>query len=184
MATIIPIDFSQTPLATSYSPFYAKILDNVFSPKECADLIALASSAGDWSPAGLSAEGPTETVHTNFRNSDRVLVINDEVSSRIYEKLRPLVDEICEIAPRSRWSCITTRPGREKGPTWKMVRLVAFILHSWSQKSRLTYMECIESTPASASSATAQDNTSSPTATGSTTSSMGSKNHSSPCIST
>ncbi|KIJ96845.1 hypothetical protein K443DRAFT_681993 [Laccaria amethystina LaAM-08-1] len=123
MATIIPIDFSQTPLATSYSPFYAKILDNVFSPKECADLIALASSAGDWSPAGLSAEGPTETVHTNFRNSDRVLVINDEVSSRIYEKLRPLVDEICEIAPRSRWSCITTRPGREKGPTWKMVRI-------------------------------------------------------------
>ena len=184
MAIVTPIDFSQTPLATPYSPFYAKIIDNVFTPNECADLIALASSAGDWSPAGLSAEGPTQTVHTNFRNSDRVLVINDEVSSRIYEKLRPLVDEICEIAPGSRWSCITSRPGKNQGPTWKMVRLVVFILHSWLQKRWLTYMECIESTPVSASSATAQDNTSSPTATGSTTSSMGSKNHSSRSIST
>jgi len=130
MATIIPIDFSQTPLATSYSAFYAKIIDNVFTPKECADLIALASSAGNWSPAALSAEGPTQTVHTDFRNSDRVLVINDEVSSRIYEKLKPLVDEICEIAPGSRWSCITARLGKQQGPTWKMVRLVAFILHT------------------------------------------------------
>ena len=137
MAVITPIDFSQTPLATPYSSFYAKIIDNVFTPNECADLIALASSTGDWSPAGLSAEGPTQTVHTNFRNSDRVLVINDEVSSRIYDKLRPLVDEICEIAPGSRWSCITTRPGKAQGPTWKMVRLVVFILHSWFQKNPL-----------------------------------------------
>ena len=137
MAIITPIDFSQTPLATPYSPFYAKIIDNVFTPNECADLIALASSTGDWSPAGLSAEGPTQTVHTNFRNSDRMLVINDEVSSRIYEKLRPLVDEISEIAPGSRWSCITARPGKAQGPTWKMVRLVVFILDSWLQKNPL-----------------------------------------------
>ena len=118
-SSTVPLDFSLTPL-TKYTGFYAKIIDSVFTPSECASLIDLATAAGDWQPAGLSTGGETQTVHSDFRNSDRVLVFNEEAATMIYERLRPHVEEIQEISAGERWACVTGKAERKQGPTWKM----------------------------------------------------------------
>ncbi|KAI1807077.1 hypothetical protein F4811DRAFT_508187 [Daldinia bambusicola] len=40
------IDFSQSPLAEHYSPYFAMVIDNLLTPNECAAL--LASAGSDW----------------------------------------------------------------------------------------------------------------------------------------
>ena len=117
--TVSPLDFSLTSLS-AYTGLYAKVIDSVFTPLECASLIDLATVAGDWQPAGLSTTEETQTVHTNFRHSDRVLVFNTDTAAMIYERLRPYVEEIQEIAPGGRCACVTGKPERKQGPTWRM----------------------------------------------------------------
>lgn len=124
MATSNPVNFAATALP-QYSDFYATILDGVFTAEECASLIKLAESTGEWHPAGLSAEAEHETVHSNFRNSDRILRIDSEAAEMIYERLKPFVHDILEIAPGGKWECITGKKGRKQGPTWKMVQSVS-----------------------------------------------------------
>ncbi|RDB14566.1 hypothetical protein Hypma_016387 [Hypsizygus marmoreus] len=119
--TVTQNDFAQTPLSSVYTPFYAKIIDNVFTPAECASLVSLAASCPDgWKPAGLSTGAAEQTVHSNFRNSDRVLVFNTAEAEKIYAKLWPYVEEIYEIPPGGRWGCITGKVGKKQGPTWTL----------------------------------------------------------------
>ncbi|KDR83068.1 hypothetical protein GALMADRAFT_113235 [Galerina marginata CBS 339.88] len=116
-----PINFSETQL-DRYAGFYATILDDVFTPEECRDLLSLATKFATWLPAGLSAEGPTQTVHSNFRNSERILHIDAEASNMVYERLLPLVEhDLGEIAVGGRWEGITGKTGRKQGPKWKLV---------------------------------------------------------------
>lgn len=115
-----PIDFSSTPLDACYSSFYAVVFDNVFTPEECTALLARASASAPWTPAGLNANSPTQTVHTDFRNSDRIILIDDEMSQWIYDRLRPHVEELWEIVPASKWGVITGKEGRKQGPVWKL----------------------------------------------------------------
>ncbi|GLB38672.1 putative prolyl 4-hydroxylase alpha subunit homologue [Lyophyllum shimeji] len=117
--TVTPVDFSQTPLSSPYTGFYAKVIDGLFTASDCSRLLSLASSsAGGWKPAGLSTRGPEQTVHSNFRHSDRVLVVDEEHARWIYEKLRPYVEEIHEIEPRGMWGGVTGKAGRTQGPAW------------------------------------------------------------------
>ncbi|KAJ7364908.1 hypothetical protein DFH08DRAFT_840277 [Mycena albidolilacea] len=126
MPTIQPIDFSTTAL-THYSGFYATIIDDLLTPAECDTLKELASSTGEWQPAGLMAHGTTETVHANFRNSDRVLRVDADVADMIYERLRPLVPELHVITPDSEWASIVGKPAqpgkKTQKPSWRMVRV-------------------------------------------------------------
>ncbi|KAJ7274091.1 hypothetical protein C8J57DRAFT_1314597 [Mycena rebaudengoi] len=122
MPTIHPIDFASTELK-QYGDFYAV---DFLTPAECKALRELASSTGEWKPAGLSVERETETVHSSFRNSDYVIRVDEEVASMIYERLRLLVPEIHLISPNGEWGNITRKPGKnEKNmrPTWKVVRV-------------------------------------------------------------
>ncbi|KAJ7143616.1 hypothetical protein C8R43DRAFT_891497 [Mycena crocata] len=126
MPTVQPIDFSSTALKQSYSGFYATVIDDLLTPAECDTLRELASSTGDWQPAGMSAGADTQTVHSNFRNSDRVLRIDVETADMIYERLRPLVPELHVLSPDGEWGGITGKPGKpgkSQRPTWKMVRV-------------------------------------------------------------
>ena len=118
------IDFASSPLSKNCSRFYAKIIDDAFSREECLALLALASTPPyEWSPAGLSAADPTkQTVHTEFRNSDRSIVFNDEVAAMVYDRLRDLLPEIHEISPTGEWCLITGKAGRKNTPTWRLVR--------------------------------------------------------------
>ncbi|KAJ7740250.1 hypothetical protein DFH07DRAFT_892073 [Mycena maculata] len=119
MPTIHPIDFASTGL-TQYSGFYATVIDDFLTPAECESLEELASSSGDWQPAGLSARGET---HSNFRNSDRILVVDADTANMIYDRLRPLVPELHVLSPDGEWGSITGRPGKGRRPTWRMVRV-------------------------------------------------------------
>ncbi|KAK7048735.1 hypothetical protein R3P38DRAFT_3307532 [Favolaschia claudopus] len=118
MPTIQPIDFSTTPL-TQYSGFYATVIDDFLTAAECENLKELAASTDDWQPASLDA---VSRVHTNFRNSDRVLRMDAETADMIYERLRPLVPELHNLGPHSQWPLITGKLGRGS-PSWKMVRV-------------------------------------------------------------
>ena len=116
------LDFSaQSPgLAKHYGDFYAVIIDDAFSPEECRALIRLAEESGPWVPAGLSAHAAEETVHTEFRNSERILYFDDATARWICDRLHPLVNDIHEITPTGRWSSITGKSGRKAGPTWRL----------------------------------------------------------------
>ncbi|PPR05374.1 hypothetical protein CVT24_007988 [Panaeolus cyanescens] len=116
-----PINFSETCLASVYSGFYATVLDDIFSEEECTSLVSLATRNGSWIPAGLSAEGPSQTVHKNFRNSDRILVVHEDTADLIYTKLKPFIElQIGRIAVGDNWDSITGKKGRKQGPTWKL----------------------------------------------------------------
>lgn len=136
---VTPIDFSQTRLAKSYTGFYAKILDGVFTQEECDALFARATAPSrpaspsdvevvvdppqpkEWLPAGLSTQNG-QTVHKDFRNSDRILRIDEEASKWIYERLKPYVEELYDVDVKSKWAGIVGKVGRKQGPTWKLVR--------------------------------------------------------------
>lgn len=90
------------------------------NPSECASLIDLATPTEDWKPAGLSAHEEIKTVHTDFRHGDRVSALNRETAAMVYERLRPYLKEIQEIAPGERWACVTGKAERKQGPTWRM----------------------------------------------------------------
>ncbi|KAF9465255.1 hypothetical protein BDZ94DRAFT_1254084 [Collybia nuda] len=122
-------NFALTPLSTPYAPFYAKILDNVFTPTECRSLLALVSAPASseasmlpsgWHPAALSTNAPTQTVHTDFRNSDRALVVDSSTANFIYARLCPHVPELYALSPGGRWAIITGRPEKKQGPTWTL----------------------------------------------------------------
>ncbi|KAJ6583937.1 hypothetical protein DFH09DRAFT_1143832 [Mycena vulgaris] len=125
MPTVNPIDFASTALA-QYSGFYATVIDDFLTPAECEALRDLATATGEWKPAGLMAHGETQTVHSDFRNSDRLLRVDADTADMIYARLRPLVPELHLLAPNGEWGSITgkpAKPGKSQRPTWKMVRI-------------------------------------------------------------
>ncbi|KAF9028557.1 hypothetical protein BDZ89DRAFT_1014969 [Hymenopellis radicata] len=121
MPTAPMIDFSTTDLASSYSGFDAKIINNVLTEEECKALVDLAASTtGGWKPAALPAE-TADSVHSNFRHSERIVREDEEVASMLYQRLRPFVEEeIGVIQPKGRWCGITGKVGRKQGPTWTL----------------------------------------------------------------
>lgn len=132
--TKTPIDFSQIPGFSSYSDFYSVVLDNVFTPNECRHFLSLATQDSSWTPAGLSTNKPVQTVHKDFRNSDRILRIDADASHFIFERIYPLVkDDVDRISVGSKWECITGKKGRKQGPEWALSRCVLPLNHLFSK---------------------------------------------------
>jgi hypothetical protein len=113
--TATPIDFSTTPLAGPYSPFFALILDNVFTASECLDLIKLAETA-PWEPANAprASSHPTvrgkeyeHSVSQSFRHSERILRDDPETAQMIFERIRKYLGDVAEIGPDSKWIQVT-----------------------------------------------------------------------------
>jgi len=77
-----PIDFAQTVLP-AYQPYFAVVLDNVFSPAECAVIRALAE--GHWTPL---VQGNA------FREVDRTLVLNSQISDVLYARIHPCLEKL------------------------------------------------------------------------------------------
>jgi len=103
-----PLDFSQTALATDYPNFYAQILDNVFTPAECASLIsqAEASAKDGWEPARLGSH----TVNNTFRDSERILHTSPETAAFIFERVKPYLEvadiQRIDIPATGRWPAL------------------------------------------------------------------------------
>ncbi|KAF8962932.1 hypothetical protein BDZ97DRAFT_2019974 [Flammula alnicola] len=116
------LDWSTTPLAQDYEGHYVKIIDDLYTPQECAELIALAESDQEWKQAavhyGLGAND--NYVNTNYRNSERILRFDHDAAEKIYQKLLPYVQEFLKIRPGDEWEDIVGMPGRVRG-TWECV---------------------------------------------------------------
>ncbi|EEB99229.1 hypothetical protein MPER_01131, partial [Moniliophthora perniciosa FA553] len=110
------VDSFTTPLASSCTGFYAKIIDDAFTHAECEELLNVATLGPEgWKPAGAQAEKDT------YRNSARALVFDENVSKRIFDRLKPFVEaELGRIEPYGQWAGITGDPGRNEGPVWAL----------------------------------------------------------------
>jgi len=115
-------DFSRTPLAEDYTGYYVKVLDDVFTPKECAELIALAESDQQWKQAAVHyGLGPNQNyVDTDYRNSLRILRFDHEAADKIYQRLLPYVQDMVRIQPGDEWAGIVGSHGNVEG-TWDLV---------------------------------------------------------------
>ncbi|KAF9559350.1 hypothetical protein CPC08DRAFT_708884 [Agrocybe pediades] len=112
-------DFSKTPIASDYTNSWVKVIDNLFTPEECAALIALATSDAEWKQAGVSYALGKERVVTDYRNSHRILRFDDEAAKKIYERLKPHVKEIKRVEPGHEWESVAGPKAR--GYIWDMV---------------------------------------------------------------
>jgi hypothetical protein len=127
-------DFSDTPLANDYKGYYFKVLDNVYTPAECAALISLAESNGEWENAAIAS--PTgDVIEPDFRNSGRILRFDHKTADEIYQRLLPFIQELVEIRPGGKWENIVGTPGRVN-TIWKMIGFVAQVE---KQKHSLIY---------------------------------------------
>ncbi|KAI1074307.1 hypothetical protein F5B20DRAFT_564067 [Whalleya microplaca] len=77
-----PIDFSQTPLAEHYGPYFAMTLDNFLTPAECAAV--LASAGNNWQTLNRG---------DSFRECEQILSISPDWATALYERLAPHLPE-------------------------------------------------------------------------------------------
>jgi len=86
--TMERIDFSTSPLP-EYAPYYARVLDNVLSASECAQLLRLAeqsSSSGKWEQAMVNMGIGREALAPEVRLCERIIWDSPEVVQRIWER--------------------------------------------------------------------------------------------------
>ncbi|KAF8469048.1 hypothetical protein BDZ91DRAFT_83395 [Kalaharituber pfeilii] len=91
------IDFSKSPLAASYSGLFAMVIDNCLTPKDCADLIALAElgrngkgkGEDEWVPAQIDG-----FVDLSYRNSGRIIRDDKEAAAFLRKRLEIWLQEV------------------------------------------------------------------------------------------
>jgi len=122
------VDFSKTPLNV-YTDLYAKVVDDVFTPSECASLISLASSSEGWKPAALhyGLEPSQQYLNSSVRHNERILRFDSDTADKIYARVLPLVQDMADIRPGGKWDGITMSARQGKG-SWKLVGYVMSFL--------------------------------------------------------
>ncbi|KAI4859626.1 hypothetical protein F4820DRAFT_439158 [Hypoxylon rubiginosum] len=82
--TAMRIDFSKTPLAPHYSPYFAMVIDSLLTPAECAAVIASAGS--NWRDLKKG---------DSWRECEQILSVSPDWAKALSERLAPhLPDEI------------------------------------------------------------------------------------------
>ena len=120
--TATRIDFNQTPLAEAYgnpNNYFAMIIENVFTPTECEELIALAESSGPWTPAAKTLR---------LRDSLRILHVDSGTARMIFERVEPFLDEVRR--PGKELECMTGKKGGGNGEKgrWELTAYVCSLL--------------------------------------------------------
>lgn len=93
------LELSETHLASSYPfPTFIVILDNVFTPSECAAFIsrAVASSPdGAWSEAGVyNGYQTSQVVYKEARDCGRIILDDQELADMWLERIRPWLKDV------------------------------------------------------------------------------------------
>lgn len=99
--TFTPIDWAKTDVPENKER-YAAVMDNLLSPSECEALLRLAESSVDiprlndfwktpgeetpWRPAMVSAGNGLEVLHSDYRNSERLIWDSQEVADRLWAR--------------------------------------------------------------------------------------------------
>ena len=114
--TIRKIDFTAEGLP-EYAAASAWILENVLSPRECAESLNLAEASaqsganGDkWRPAMVNMGGNYEIMAADYRNSDRIVWDQPEVMARIIDRCfqaEGLKEQLSEVVGNE--SCLGKR---------------------------------------------------------------------------
>ncbi|KAF8063179.1 hypothetical protein FPV67DRAFT_1563380 [Lyophyllum atratum] len=113
------LDLSCTPIAEDYRNCYIKVLDDIFTPEECASLVALAESDQEWQTALISTSAG-DRLDLSYRNSNRILRFDHKAADQIYQRLLPHIQELIEIKPGGVWEGVVGPPG-QVSETWKML---------------------------------------------------------------
>lgn len=130
------IDFTRSPLATSYPNHFAMIIDECFSPTECKQLIELAESTTPekWVPAKLNIGGGQEMLALSTRNCGRIMRDDIPTAETIFQRVMPWlveagVDEISRNGGTlGKWHRILApinnlkKRDETRGERWGMVR--------------------------------------------------------------
>ncbi|CAE7112922.1 unnamed protein product [Rhizoctonia solani] len=83
------LDFVKLGLP-EYKNRFAIVVDNLFTPEDCARYGAMVEAEKEWEDAGVGVK----TVNTSYRNSSRILFDNEELANEIFEKLKPYLNDI------------------------------------------------------------------------------------------
>ena len=115
------VDWSKTDVESDYKGHHVKIIDDIFTPEECAELIALAESDSEWKQAAVHyGQGQDQNyVDTNYRNSERILRFDKEAAEKLYQKLLPYVSDIVELKPGDQWHSVVDM-GKVTSGVWKL----------------------------------------------------------------
>ncbi|KAI3400681.1 hypothetical protein diail_2393 [Diaporthe ilicicola] len=116
------IDFKKTNLGL-YEDFFAMVIDDLITPRECAALLSVAQPAADkpWPPATVTAYNGTQFVDLVSRDCGRIIhesqALADALLDRILPHLPPAVASLHD-APD-----ITGQAAVVNKETWKIARL-------------------------------------------------------------
>ncbi|KAI1459443.1 hypothetical protein F4805DRAFT_420331 [Annulohypoxylon moriforme] len=80
------IDFSQTPLADHYGPYFAMVIDNLLTPEECAAV--LASAGSDWMPLSKG---------DSWRECERIYSVSPEWAKALSGRFIPYLPEEVKV---------------------------------------------------------------------------------------
>ncbi|KAG9100152.1 hypothetical protein FS749_016104 [Ceratobasidium sp. UAMH 11750] len=88
------LDFVKLGLP-EYRHKYAVVIDNLFTPEDCARYLELAQVERQWEAAALNAGRPGhQYMNTHYRNSGRIIFDTPSLAEEILDKLRPYLKEI------------------------------------------------------------------------------------------
>ncbi|KAG8711738.1 hypothetical protein FRC08_015522 [Ceratobasidium sp. 394] len=87
------LDFVKLGLP-EYEHKFAMVIDNLFTPEDCARYIAAAEASKEWDVAAINGGGDFQYVDTTYRNSSRIMLDDFTLAGEILERLRPYLAEI------------------------------------------------------------------------------------------
>ncbi|KAJ2901876.1 hypothetical protein MKZ38_001309 [Zalerion maritima] len=108
--TVDQIDFSKTAVP-EYSGRYAVVLDNVLSQSECDQLIRMAEASvsaseqgvkegtgerDPWQPALVNIGAGWEVLQADYRNSDRIIWDQEEITGRLWKRIKAGAPEVAK----------------------------------------------------------------------------------------
>ena len=102
-----------------YKNAYAVVLENVFTPEECEQLVHLAeqSTGVAWDQAMIHVGGGEHKVYEDVRKSERMIWDQQEVVDRVWARCAPLVPGLKELHN------LPLMMGMRAKDTWEMTRL-------------------------------------------------------------
>lgn len=122
LATARLVDFKQTNLG-QYEDFFAMVIDDLFTPGECASLLSVAQPDADkpWPPATVTAYNGTQFVDLMSRDCGRIIHESEALADALLHRILPHLPPA--VASLSNMPAITGQAAVVNKETWKIARL-------------------------------------------------------------